>query len=66
MVYVSVWERLNEAVKRVMGATGCSKEEAQADICQAVADGVIEIRCRLKNHATRHMTSKDVLEGTGL
>ena len=43
MTYDLVWERLNEAVRRVMDATGCSKEEAQADICRAVADGVIRI-----------------------
>ena len=66
MAYDSVWERLNEAVRRVMDATGCSKEEAQADICRAVADGVIRFRGRLKKHATGHMTSKNVLEGRGV
>ena len=44
MAYDSIWVRLNEAIRRVMDATGCSKEEAQADICRAVADGVIRIR----------------------
>ncbi|MEA2907854.1 MAG: hypothetical protein QOI12_5241 [Alphaproteobacteria bacterium] len=63
MTYDSVWECLNEAVRRVMDATGCPKEEAQADICQALADGLIGFWGRLKEHANRHMTSKDVLEG---
>ncbi len=60
----SIWVRLNEAARLVMdAAAGCSKEEAQADICQAVADGVIRIRGRLKNQATGPMRSKEVLEG---
>jgi hypothetical protein len=63
MAYNSVWERLNQAAKRVMDATGCGEEEAQADICGAVADRVIAFRCRLKKQATGPMTSKSVLEG---
>jgi len=64
MAYDSIWERLNDITRRVVDATGCSKEEAQADICRAVADGVIQFQARLKQHATRHMTSKAELEGT--
>ena len=64
MAYDSIWERLNDITRRVVDATGCSKEEAQADICQAVADGAVRIRGGLKEHTTKHMTSKSVLEGT--
>ncbi len=46
-----------------MDAAGHSREEAQADICRAVADCVIRFRGRLKQHATRPMTSKNILEG---
>jgi hypothetical protein len=31
IAYDSFWKRLNEAAKRVMDATGCSEEEAQAE-----------------------------------
>ena len=40
-----------------------SKEEAQSDICQAIADGAVQFRCRLKRHTTKPMTSKTVLDG---
>ena len=40
-----------------------SKEQAQTDICQAIADGKVKIRCQLKRHKTNKMTSKTVLEG---
>lgn len=64
MAYESIWARLKEATEQVMDAAGCSKEEAQADICRAFADGVIRFRARLKEHNTNHMRSKTVLEGT--
>ncbi len=63
MRYVSEWEPLSDAATRVMAAAGVSKEEAQSDICQAIADGVVRIRCQLKKHTTKHMTSKTVLDG---
>jgi hypothetical protein len=66
MPYVRAWERLSEAVTFVMAAASCSQEEAKAAICQAIADGAIEIRGKLKRHTTRSITSKDVLAGTDL
>jgi hypothetical protein len=48
---------------RVMEAAGVSKDEAQSDICQAIADGAVKIRCQLKRHKTKHMTSKAILDG---
>ena len=48
MPYVREWERLSDAVNRVMTATGISREEAQADICGAIAERAIKIRSNLK------------------
>ena len=64
MPYVSEWELLSDAATRVNEAAGGSKDETQLGICQAIADGVVKIRCRLKRHTTKPMTSKAVLEGT--
>ena len=63
MAYVPVWERLSDAATRVMEAAGVSKDEAQVDICQAIVDGAVQFRCRLKRHTTKPMTSKAVLDG---
>ncbi len=63
MAYVSPWELLSDAATRVMGAARVSKDEAQSDICQAIADGAVKIRCQLKRHKTNHMTSKAILDG---
>jgi hypothetical protein len=65
MPYTSGWERLSDAVNRVMAATNASEHEAQADICQGLSDGAVEFRARLKCHASKHMTSnKTVLDST--
>ena len=63
MNYVTEWERLTEALNRVMEA-GLSKEQAQIALGQAIADGVVKVRGKLKRRATTHMTASDtVLEG---
>ena len=66
MAYVPEWELLPDATNRVMAAAaaGLSKDQAQIDICRAVADGAVRIRGKLKKQATRPTTSKEVLEGT--
>ena len=64
MAYVAQWERLSDAATRVATAAGVSKDKAQSDLCQAIADGAVNIRCKLKKHTTRHLTSKGVLQGT--
>ena len=43
MAYVPDWERLSDALSRVMAA-GLSKPEAQRDICRAIVDRKIRIR----------------------
>jgi hypothetical protein len=64
MAYPSAWERLSDAATRVMTAAGLSKDEAQSDICQAIADGAVKIRGKLGRHTTRHSrASETVLEG---
>jgi hypothetical protein len=63
MAYDSQWERLSDAVERIMAA-GLSKEEAQTDVCRAIADEAVKIRGKLKRHTTKPLTAaKTVLEG---
>ena len=63
MPYPPGWERLSDAATRVMTAAGIANDEARSNICQAIADGTVKIRCQLKRHKTNKMTSKTVLEG---
>jgi hypothetical protein len=53
MRYVSEWERLSEALTRVVAATQLSSDEARIDICQAIAEGAVEIRGKLRKHMSR-------------
>ena len=65
MPYVSDWELLSDAATRVMEAAGVSKEEAQSDICQAIADRAVKFGAKLERHTTKGLrASKTVLEGT--
>jgi hypothetical protein len=63
MAYVSKWGLMSAVCEDVMTAAGLAKDEAQNGICQAVADGVVNIRVTLREHATRFMRSADVLDG---
>jgi hypothetical protein len=47
MAYVPDWERLGDVLTRVMGC-GLSREEAQHDICNAIADRKIRLRPRVE------------------
>jgi len=47
-----------------MEAAQVSKDRAQADICQAIADGNVKIRGKLRRHTTRPMHSSAMLQGT--
>ena len=61
--YVSAWELLSETLMRVMAA-GRSKEEAQADICRAIADRAIKICAELgRRTITRNTALNTVLDG---
>jgi hypothetical protein len=59
--YVSPWERLPDVIRRLT-AGGRSKEQAQIDLCRAISDGAVNIRCKLKRH-TRGFTSSALVEG---
>jgi hypothetical protein len=64
MGYVSEWERLSDAVMRVMATCGQSKDEAQTDICRGIAHGAVKIRGKLKRHTTKPLSASDTaLEG---
>ena len=63
MSYVRAWQRLSEAITSIMADAGGSREEAQTDICQAIADRTVKIQGKLKRHTTRLTTSKKVFEG---
>jgi hypothetical protein len=62
MAYASKWERLDEALRRVMAASGVAEEGAKADICRAIADGAVDFRGKLCKHISKPMTSDAVLE----
>jgi hypothetical protein len=65
MIYVSEWERLSDAVTRVIETWALSKDEVQTDICRAIADRAITVRATLRRHATNGFTaSGTVLAGT--
>jgi hypothetical protein len=60
MAYVSVWEKLSEARSHVMANTGCSREEAEADICRAIAERAVRVQAKLGRQAPPgRMTSRD-------
>jgi hypothetical protein len=64
MAYLSAWERLGDAIERVVSEAGVSRNEAQTDLCRAIADGAVRIQAKLQKHATNQMTSsKTVLKG---
>jgi hypothetical protein len=64
MAYVSEWERLSEALRRVIAASGLGENEARTDICRAIADGAVNIRGKLGSHTTKPLRASDtVLEG---
>lgn len=67
MAYTSPWERLSEALTRVMKASGLTQREAQTDICRAIADRAVRVQGKLGRHASRGITSSDtVLQGRDL
>jgi hypothetical protein len=63
MSYSPAWQRLSDAIESVMAGAGRSREAAQADICQAIADRTVNIRGKLRRHTTRPIAWNNVLEG---
>ena len=60
MPYPPGWERLSDAATNVMTRAGVSKDEAQTDICQAIADGA---DISMPTEETQNQTD-DVKNGT--
>ena len=58
MSYVRAWQRLSEAIEKIMAEAGGSREEAQTDICQAIADRTVKIQGKLKRHTTTPTSNK--------
>jgi hypothetical protein len=61
--YESAWEGLSDAVERIMTCRGGSHEQARADLCHAILDRLIRLRCQLDRHAHRPQTSSSVVSG---
>ena len=57
MPYESEWEGLPDAVERITTSRRASREQAQTDLCHAISDGQIRLRCQLDKHADRPQTS---------
>jgi len=53
MADVPIWERLSAATERVMATARLSKEDAQSQICRAIADGILKFRGQVGQHTTR-------------
>jgi hypothetical protein len=64
--YESAWERLPDAVERIMALHGASSEQAQADLCHAISDGLIRLRAQLDRHANGLQRSSSVVSATEL
>jgi hypothetical protein len=44
MAHVPDWERLPDALKRVMATTGVAEHQAKLDLCRAISDRKIKVR----------------------
>ena len=67
MAYMPPWERLSDALTRVMEASGLTQSDAQADICRAIADRAVRVQAKVGRHTLRRITSGDtLLEGREL
>lgn len=59
MAYTPDWERLADALQRVMAA-GASEDESKLDLCRAVADGKIRVRVRIAGSGNRVFSGGNV------
>jgi len=64
VTYTDKWERLSDALNRVMRSTDLSREQAETDICRAMADGAIEFRARLASHVNGLQKSHQEVDGS--
>jgi hypothetical protein len=55
--YISIWDRLADAVRCGMAA-GHTEAEAQSDLCHAICDRAVKLRVHLGKSATTPMTSR--------
>jgi hypothetical protein len=62
MTYVPDWERLSDALKRVMAA-GVSEDDAKSDISGAIADRKIRVRLKVAMEADVVTTWHQMVEG---
>jgi hypothetical protein len=62
--YESEWEGLPDAVERIITSGGASREQAQSDLCHAISDGQIRLRCQLDKHADRPQVSASVVSAS--
>lgn len=61
MAYVPAWERLSDALNRIMAESELSEEAARAELCRAIADRAIKLRAQLAEHPTRHVRASDTV-----
>jgi hypothetical protein len=66
VTYTSKWERLSNAVERIMESTHLSREQAESDICRAISDRAIGVQAKLARHATGLQTSHVTVGGSNL
>jgi hypothetical protein len=64
--YTPKWERLSDALDRVMKSTSVSREKAEREICCAMADGAIAVRGKLTGHENGLHKSHDLVDGSDI
>jgi hypothetical protein len=66
MNYDPTWEQLPVTLMRVIATCGLSKEQAQIEICRAIADRAVRIWIKPRMRATTHTTVSETLVGDEL
>ena len=63
MAFIPSWERLSDALARVMKANRSSQNEAQAEICFAIAERAVRIHAKLGSKIGGGTSYDTVLDG---